>query len=46
VLVIPYDAALAFKVTLPRVGPAGDFRDTDVYGAQRHAPLLDVEIPL
>jgi hypothetical protein len=46
VLFTPYDAALAFKATLPRAVPAGDFGDTDVYGAQQHAPLLDVEIPL
>ncbi|MFC7551593.1 DUF4387 family protein [Pseudoroseomonas wenyumeiae] len=26
--------------------PAGDIGDTDVYGAQQHAPLLEVEIPL
>ena len=46
VLFTPYDAALAFKATLPRLVPAGDFGDTDVYGAQQHAPLLDVDIPL
>jgi hypothetical protein len=37
-------AGLAYKATLPRLVPAGDFGDTDVYGAQQHAPLLDVEI--
>jgi hypothetical protein len=26
--------------------PAGDIGDTDVYGAQQHAPLLEVEIPI
>ena len=26
--------------------PAGDIGDTDVYGAQQHGPLLEVEIPL
>jgi Domain of unknown function (DUF4387) len=45
VLFTPYDAASAFKATLPRLVPAGDFGDTDVYGAQQHAPLLDLEIP-
>ena len=45
VLFTPYDTASAFKATLPRLVPAGDFGDTDVYGAQQHAPLLDVEIP-
>lgn len=46
VLFTVYDAALAFKATLPRLVPAGDIGDTDVYGAQQHAPLLEVEIPL
>uniref|UniRef100_UPI003B52AF9D DUF4387 domain-containing protein n=1 Tax=Roseovarius indicus TaxID=540747 RepID=UPI003B52AF9D len=42
----PYDAGMAFKATLPRAVPAGDIGDTDVYGAQQHAPLLDVDIPV
>lgn len=46
VLFTVYDAALAFKATLPRLVPAGEIGDTDVYGAQQHAPLLAVEIPL
>jgi Domain of unknown function (DUF4387) len=46
VLFTVYEPALAFKATLPRLVPAGDIGDTDVYGAQQHAPLLDVEIPI
>lgn len=46
VLFTPYDTASAFKASLSRLVPAGGFGDTDVYGAQQHAPLLDVEIPL
>ena len=46
VLFTVYDAAYAFKATLPRLVPAGDIGDTDVYGAQQHAPLLEVDIPL
>jgi hypothetical protein len=46
VLFTPYEAALAFKATLPRLVPAGDFGDTDVYGCQQHAPLLDVDLPI
>jgi len=46
VLFTVYDAAYAFKATLPRLVPAGDTGDTDVYGAQQHAPLLDVEVLL
>ena len=46
VLFTPYDAAFAFKATFPRLVPAGDFGDTDVYGCQQHAPLLDIDIPI
>jgi Domain of unknown function (DUF4387) len=46
VLFTPYDAAFAFKATLPRLVPAGEFGDTDVYGCQQHAPLLDVDLPI
>ena len=46
VLFTEYPAGFAFKATLPRLVSAGDIGDTDVYGAQQHAPLLDVEIPI
>jgi len=46
VLFTPYDAAFAFKATFPRLVPAGDFGDTDVYGCQQHAPLLDIDLPI
>lgn len=46
VLYTPYPAALALKGTIPRRISSGDVGDTDVYGAQQHAPLLDVEIPV
>jgi hypothetical protein len=46
VLFTPYPAAFAFKGTIPRRISSGDLGDTDVYGAQQHAPMLDVEIPL
>jgi hypothetical protein len=46
VLFTPYDAAFAFKATLPRLVAAGAFGDTDVYGCQQHAPLLDIDIPV
>lgn len=45
VLFTVYEAGLAFKATLPRLVAAGDLGDTDVYGAQQHAPLLGVEVP-
>jgi Domain of unknown function (DUF4387) len=46
VIFTEYPAGNAFKATLPRRIPAGDIGDTDVYGAQQHAPLLEVEIPI
>jgi len=45
VLFTPYPAANAFKATLPRLYSAGSFGDRDVYGAQQHAPILNVDIP-
>lgn len=46
VLFTEYPAGFAFKATLPRLVSSGDIGDTDVYGAQQHAPLLEVEIPI
>jgi len=37
-------AALRPKITLPRDVVSGDVGDRDVYGAQQHAPLLDIEL--
>jgi len=45
VSIIPYEVALAIKITLPRLVPSGSFGDTDIYGAQQHGPLLTLEIP-
>lgn len=41
-----YAPAFAYKATIERRVPSGGVGDTDVYGAQQHAPLLDVEIPI
>ena len=46
VLFTEYPPAFAFKATIERRTPSGAVGDTDVYGAQQHAPLLDVEVPL
>ena len=46
VIFTEYPAGNAFKFTIPRLTPSGDVGDTDVYGAQQHAPLLEVDIPL
>ncbi len=42
--IIDYPAASSIKVTIPRRVVSGDIGDTDIYGAQQHAPLLDIEI--
>ena len=40
-----FDPALSFKATIARSISSGTAGDSDVFGAQQHAPLLDVEIP-
>ena len=37
--------ALAFKLTLVRPGDQGGAGERDTFGAQQHAPLLDLEVP-
>jgi hypothetical protein len=44
VQVMPYPAALAIKIAFDRKLIAGDPGDRDVYGAQQHGPLLEVEL--
>lgn len=46
VRVVYYDAAYAVKVAFPRMIAAGDIGSTDVFGAQQHAPMLDIEISM
>lgn len=46
ILFTVYEPGLAFKATLPRLVSAGDLGDTDVYGAQQHGPLIEVDIPI
>ncbi|WP_396613846.1 DUF4387 domain-containing protein (plasmid) [Haloferax sp. S1W] len=41
-----YDPGLAFKVTIPRTQSAGSPGDSDIYGAQQYAPVLDIEVPI
>ncbi len=40
-----FDAGLAVKFTLRRPTPQGCPGDTDVYGCQQHAPLIDLRVP-
>ncbi len=44
--VVNYDAAYSIKATIAREVSSGTVGDTDVYGAQQHAPLLDIEVPV
>ena len=44
VAIIAYDAANAIKITIPRPVTSGDIDDTDVYGGQQHAPLVDLDV--
>lgn len=39
-----YDQALSIKFSIPRAHPSGDLYDTDVFGAQQHAPLLNLPL--
>lgn len=42
---VHYDPAFAVKATLVRPLASGALGESDVYGAQQHAPLLELEIP-
>ncbi|MCL2571064.1 MAG: DUF4387 domain-containing protein [Defluviitaleaceae bacterium] len=42
--IIHFHPAKAIKVTIVRPVSSGDLRETDVYGAQQHAPLMDFEV--
>lgn len=44
--IINFVPANAIKATIIRPMASGDIRETDVYGAQQHAPLLDLEFDL
>lgn len=43
--IVFFDRAMGIKVTMNRKISSGTCFDRDVYGAQQHAPLLDVLIP-
>jgi hypothetical protein len=43
--IVEFPQALAIKATIVRPRPSGALGETDVYGAQQHAPLLQIEIP-
>jgi len=41
-----FDPALAFKLTLRRGWAQGSVGERDTFGAQQHAPLMDVLVPV
>ncbi len=44
--VVEFAQAYAIKATIVRPAVSGDQGETDVYGAQQHAPLLAIEVPV
>jgi hypothetical protein len=46
ITIVHFDPAWAIKISLVRPVVSGAVGDTDVYGAQQHAPLLGLEIPV
>lgn len=42
--VVVFPPANAIKITVPRAHSSGAVGDTDVYGCQQHAPLLDLDV--
>ena len=47
VQVIPFERVLAIKITVPRrwgTRGSGSTGDRDVYGAQQHGPLVDLDV--
>jgi hypothetical protein len=43
--IIEFDPAYAMKVTIRRPWGSGAVGETDVYGAQQHAPLMQMPVP-
>ncbi len=42
---VTFDPANAIKFTILRSRPSGSPGDSDIFGSQQYAPLLDVEVP-
>lgn len=43
--IVFFDAAMGVKITYNRKTPSGTCLDRDVYGAQQHAPLMELMVP-
>jgi len=41
-----YDPANAIKFTINRNQPSGSPGDSDIFGSQQYAPLLNIEVPI
>lgn len=46
VQVFAADSALAIKASMPRAQSSGSPADSDVFGGQQYAPILDLEVEL
>ncbi len=44
--IVEFTPANALKATIRRMVVSGGLADTDIYGAQQHAPLLDLELEI
>jgi hypothetical protein len=42
---VEYDPGNAIKFTIYRLAPSGSPGDSDIFGCQQYAPLLDIEVP-
>jgi len=45
VLIVHHDRAQAVKVSMPRPIRQGDLADSDSYGGQQYAPLVELPVP-
>lgn len=43
---VEYDPGCAIKFTFYRPHPSGSAGDSDIFGSQQYAPLLDVDVPV
>jgi hypothetical protein len=39
------EPALAIKISFPRPVPSGSIHDSDIFGGQQYAPLVNLEVP-
>ena len=46
VLFFNCDNALAIKFSIPRPIASGDLGDSDCFGGQQYAPLLEIDVPV